>query len=317
MSNAVRNLFYRALHHPDERGVFSLVLNLFLAAMVLLNIAELVWMSVPEYGTRYEGFAKVSQRFFVIVFSAEYALRVWSAADNQMLHASPWVRRFAYVRSPMGLVDLLSFLPILLVWMLPGEVFGDWRMLKLIAIIRILKLTRYSDSISMLARLYHDNKSTLLAAAMIMMILCFMAATGIYYFERYAQPEHFGSIPQSMWWSLVTLTTVGYGDVVPITQGGKLFAVLVMISGVGIAAMPAGIFASSFLQLVREQERQRRRLLRKKFQKKQSEESDADSEAREMHLHFSRSEQREVDYLMGEFGLSFEQAVGIVMHYRH
>lgn len=317
MAFVARDLFYRALHHPDERGVFSLCLNLFLATMVLLNIGELVWMSVPEHGERYIAFAQISQRFFVLVFSLEYALRVWSAAGDATAPADAMLGRLAYVRSPMGLVDLLSFLPIFFIWLMPGEAFGDWRMLKLIAIIRILKLTRYSDSISMLARLYRDNKSTLLAAAMVMMILCFMAATGIYYFERYAQPEHFGSIPQSMWWSLVTLTTIGYGDVVPITMGGKLFAVLVMISGVGIAAMPAGIFASSFVQLVKEQERQRRSARRKHAQRTAAKDPDISPELREAHLNLSRSEQREVDYLMAEFELSFAQSVGIVTHFRH
>lgn len=317
MAMMARKLFFRALHHPDERSFFSLSLNLFLAAMVLLNIGELVWMSVPQHGERYTAFAEVSQRFFVVVFTIEYVLRVWSAAGEAVSPSEIRSRRIAYIRSPMGLVDLLSFLPIFFIWLFPGEALGDWRMLKLIAIVRILKLTRYSDSISMLARLYHDNKSTLLAAAMIMMILCFMAATGIYYFERFAQPEHFGSIPQSMWWSLVTLTTVGYGDVVPITTGGKLFAVLVMISGVGIAAMPAGIFASSFVQLVKEQERQRRSARRRKTRQELSGNEELSPELHEIHVHFSRSEQREVDYLRAEFGLTFEQSVCIVMHFRH
>lgn len=318
MAYLSRRVFYRALFHPDERSLFSTALNLFLASMVILNILELVIMSVPEYGDRYLGLAQISLNFFVVIFSTEYLLRVWASADDTLSGATEHKRRLGYVFSPMGLVDLLSFLPILILWLVPSDMVGDLRILKLIAIVRILKLTRYSDALSMLARLYYDNRNTLLAAALVMLILSFIAATGIYYCERYVQPEAFGSIPKSMWWALVTLTTVGYGDMVPVTLGGKLFGVMVMISGVGIAAMPAGIFASSFMQLLREQERQRRRMMRKKKGRRIEDQHEGESSvAREQHLHFSRSEQREVDYLIEEFGVSFEQAVGIVMHYRH
>jgi len=317
MIDRVRGILHHALHRPDEKNLFSLGLNLFLASMVILNIIEIVWMSVPDFSARHIRLAEISLVFFAILFSIEYLLRVWSAPDEGVFAAQAWFSRWQYIKSPMGLVDLISFLPLVLLWIIPNDLFGDLRMLKLISIIRILKLTRYSDSLSMLARLYRDNRHVLLAAAMVMMILSFIGATGIYLFERHAQPELFGSIPACMWWALVTLTTVGYGDMAPITIGGKVFGVFVMISGVGIAAMPAGIFASSFVQLIREQKLARRRAIKARVRQLKGGATAKDQQILEEHSNFSRSEQHEVDYLTAEFGLSFEQAVGVVGHYRH
>lgn len=312
---SLKPLFHHALHDQSYRGRFAVGLNLLIATMVILNIIEVVWLSIPEYAERYAHLAELTLSFFVIFFALEYLLRVWSAGVKTQSGLSKHHGRLAYIFSPMGLIDLFSFLPIMLVWFLPHDSFGDLRILKLISIIRILKLTRYSDSLSMLAHLYRDNRRTLTAAAMVMMILSFLAATGIYLFEREAQPEVFGSIPACMWWALVTLTTVGYGDMVPLTMAGKLFGVLVMISGVGIAAMPAGIFASSFVQLIREQERQRRKAYRQGKALETAAELSSDG-ALSVDF-FTRSEKRELDYLMVEFGLSFEQAAAVIMHYRH
>jgi len=324
MSWSLQARCHQALHQPGRDGRFCLTVNLLIATMVVLNMAEVVWLSIPEYGDQYQGLAAFSMQVFIVFFAMEYALRVWSAGyqsgDGEFKLPNP---RFRYIFSPMGLIDLLSFLPTMLVWFLPTDEFGDMRVLKMIAIVRVVKLTRYSDSLSMLARLYKDNRQTLFAAAMVMIILSFLSATGIYLFERNAQPDAFGSIPSCMWWALVTLTTVGYGDMTPITLGGKLFGVLVMISGVGIAAMPAGIFASSFVQLIREQEHERRLAARRKKARRHGKsEAEIDQELKvkagslSVDL-FSRSDKREIEYLITEFGLSFEQAAGVVMHYRH
>ncbi|KZY84677.1 hypothetical protein A3740_21120 [Oleiphilus sp. HI0068] len=208
-------------------------------------------------------------------------------------------------------------MPLLLLLLLPGDAFGDLRILKLISMVRVLKLTRYSASLLMIARVFRENKNTLLAAGLVMMILMFIAATGIYIFEKVEQPEAFGSIPACLWWAVVTLTTVGYGDVTPITVGGQLFGALVMVCGVGIAAMPAGIFASSFVQLVREQEHERRRKLRIRRGQLEVVAGKNKEEEPSLHLSMSQSEQREVAYLVSEYGLTLDQATGVVSHFRH
>lgn len=313
----LRGRLYRSLHDPSERDSFSVGLNFFLAMVVVLNIAELVYLSLPSVSEEFIIFGRYSAMAFVAIFAFEYFLRVWSAADSKKA-GSVWSRRWDYIRSPMGWIDLLSFAPSLVLLVAPSFIVVELRMLKLISIVRLLKLTRYSKSLSMLARLYHDNKATLIAAAMVMLLISFMAAAGIYYFERQAQPAVFGSIPACMWWALVTLTTVGYGDMAPVTIGGRMFGTLVMISGVGVAAMPAGIFASSFVQLMREQERQRRG---KQKSQTSLEKGPAgiglNNETSPTEESLSRSEMREVDFLMAEYRLNMEQAIAVVAHFRH
>jgi len=317
MNMTKRSLWYSYLNEPSTDNTWSMFVTIFLFLAILLNILEVVFGSVAEFAVHMDSWVLLANYTFVTIFSLEYAARLWVAADSpheQLI--SEWGKRWLYIRSPMGLIDLFSFLPLVLWVILPNESLGDFRILKLIATVRILKLTRYSASLLMLARVYRENRNTLLAAGLVMMILMFIAATGIFIFERAAQPIAFGSIPACMWWAFVTLTTVGYGDITPITVGGKVFGAVVMVCGVGIAAMPAGIFASSFVQLVREQEHERRRKRRMRAGKIVVEGGDNDSVESLHNLDMSQSEQREVAYLVAEYSLSLKQAVGVVMHYR-
>jgi len=313
-----RSLWYNYLNEPSTDNFWSMVITIFLSLAIVLNILEVVLGSVSEFSVYMADWVVIVNYSFATIFALEYTARIWTSAESP--HEKPFgaiKKRWLYVRSPMGLIDLFSFLPILLWLILPNEMLGDLRILKLISMVRVLKLTRYSASLLMLARVYRENKNTLLAAGLVMMILMFIAATGIFIFERYAQPVAFGSIPASMWWAFVTLTTVGYGDITPITVGGKIFGSVVMVCGVGIAAMPAGIFASSFVQLVREQEHERRK--KRKMHNRQmlaSNDKRSEDDSGLQHLDMSQSEQREAAYLMDEYDLSLEQGMGVVMHYR-
>lgn len=318
MSTSTRAFWYRCLNEPSIDFFPSLFVTAFLSLVILLNILEVVLGSVPGFRKEMSDWVMYANISFVFIFACEYLLRYWVAADAP--HAKDMTsgrKRWLYVSSSMGIIDLLSFLPLLLLLLLPGDAFGDLRILKLISMVRVLKLTRYSASLLMIARVFRENKNTLLAAGMVMLILMFIAATGIYIFEKGTQPDAFGSIPMCMWWAVVTLTTVGYGDVTPITIGGQLFGSIVMVCGVGIAAMPAGIFASSFVQLVREQERERRRKLRIRRGHLKVEAGQDKDEEPSLHLSMTQSEQREVAYLVSEYGLTLDQATGVVAHFRH
>lgn len=313
-----RSLWYNYLNEPSTNNFWSMVITIFLSVAIVLNIFEVVLGSVAEFSVYMADWVLLASYIFAAIFALEYGARLWVAAESP--HEKPlgsMRKRWLYIRSSMGLIDLFSCLPIILWLILPNDIFGDLRILKLISVVRILKLTRYSASLLMLARVYRENKNTLLATGLVMMILMFIAATGIFIFERHAQPDAFGSIPASMWWAFVTLTTVGYGDITPITVGGKIFGALVMVCGVGVAAMPAGIFASSFVQLVREQERERGLKNNKRKRQVQASKVKRSPESSDLQgLDMSLSEQREVTYLMDEHDLSLKQAVGVVSHYR-
>ncbi len=315
MPDSIRSKWHHCLNEPSADYWPSIFVTGLITILIVLNILEIILSSMNDFSVFMGDGVIYASYGFAIFFSIEYFMRVWVAAEvsYEKLHGA-WQKRWKYIASPMGLVDLLSSLPLIIWLLLPTEQFADFRILKLISMVRVLKLTRYSSSLNMLFRVFLENKQTLFAAALVMMILMVISSAGIYMFERMAQPDDFGSIPSSMWWAFVTLTTVGYGDVTPITLGGKIFGSVVMVCGIGIAAMPAGIFASAFVGLVREKERER--WVKARFRRSSIMSSTHDSDHHSLHLHMTRSEQREVNYLVEEHGLTIEQAEGVVSHFR-
>ena len=167
---------------------------------------------------------------FFALFSIEYILRVYVAEP----------RKRDFIFSFYGIIDLLAILPSLV--LLPG--FRVLRILRFLRIFRIFKATRFILAVDRLTEALSEIRRELLALVILSLMLVYLAACGIHYFEREVQPEAFGSILDSMWWAIVTLTTVGYGDVYPITPGGKIFTALVTLIGVGLIAIPSGLLAS-------------------------------------------------------------------------
>lgn len=175
----------------------------------------------------------------VAVFTAEYLIRLLVAE-----------RKLAYVFSFMGLVDLFAIAPS---YLSLGGPFITLRGLRFFRLFRILKLTRYSRAMQRFRRAFAIAKEELALFSMVTMLLLYFAAAGIYFFENEAQPEKFASIFHSLWWAVATLTTVGYGDIYPVTTGGKIFTFVILLIGLGIVAVPAGL-VSSALARAREME---------------------------------------------------------------
>lgn len=209
---------------------------------------------------------------------------MWSVVEERP-DISGIKQRLLWIKSPGAIIDLLAILPGLLSFFIAI----DLRFLRILRLFRLLKLTRYFPSIKVIFVVLEKEKSAFQAVVFILSILIITAASGIYLLENQAQPEEFESIPQSMWWAVVTLTTVGYGDVVPITTAGKILGAIITISGVGITALPAGILASG---LAREF-KNRRSELRQTFKEMLLEE-----EADLLHNQFRMDEMRK------ELGLS-------------
>ena len=173
----------------------------------------------------------------VIVFALEYCLRIWVASDHPK-------GRPGYIFSRYGFIDLLAFLPALLIPAANGSVI--LRALRLLRLVQILKLEFVRKGLKYTISALRKSRDELLVSVAISLSLIFFGAVGMYYVEGAAQPEAFGSIPRALWWSMATLTTVGYGDAYPITAAGKGVASLLAIVGIAAVAMPAGILAAAF-----------------------------------------------------------------------
>ena len=182
------------------------------------------------------------------VFSIEYVLRLWSCVDPIAADSGMALKaRLRYALSVHGIIDLVAILP----FYLGMFISANLRFLRDLRLIRILKLTRYSPALTLLLRALKREQQAISAALFLMVIALIVAACGIYVCERTAQPNDFGSIPAAIWWAIATLTTVGYGDVIPITVGGKMFGACMMLVGVVMVALPTGILASTFADELR------------------------------------------------------------------
>lgn len=212
----------------------------FIQGLIVLNLVEFAFETLPNLETKWVRLFQLMEVGTVVIFSIEYLARV--------LLSRP---RLGYARSFFGVIDLIAILPF---YLSLGIDLRSARALRLFRLFRLLKLARYNAAIQRLHRAFIIVKEELVLFGAASIIILYLASVGIYYFEREAQPEKFGSVFHSLWWSVSTLTTVGYGDVYPITTGGKVFTFFLLLSGMGIIAVPTGLVASALSQ-AREEER--------------------------------------------------------------
>jgi voltage-gated potassium channel len=247
---SLKNRIRKSIAHVlsvDSGGKLSRIVDYSLITLITINVIAIIMESVPSFEAKYKEPLLALEVFSVMVFSVEFILRVWSCIDTkEYQHLSPIRARLAYLRSPMALIDILAILPFYLMMF----VSIDLRFLRIIRLLRIFKLTRYSGAMNLIISVFKEEAGAFLAAFFVLMMLLVLASSGIYLLEHNIQPEIFGTIPDAMWWAMATLTTVGYGDAVPITPLGKLFGAFITIIGVGMVALPAGILASGFSDLV-------------------------------------------------------------------
>lgn len=289
----LRKFIYNNLHNDDYESTFSRSVNAFLILLIIGNTAAVLLESINNIYLSYQVWFDAFEVFSILVFSTEYLLRFWAIADKDPLE-SAWKNRWQWVRSGGAIIDLLSILPAYVNFF----VHIDLRFLRILRLFRLLKLTRYFVSLQILLRVIEREKGSFQAVIFILIIMIIMAAAGVYVVENKAQPEVFSSIPASMWWAAVTLTTVGYGDVTPITPLGRFLGAMITILGVGLAALPAGILATG---LANELELRKQKLELKFREMLQSAEIDL------------IADEEKIDDLRKEIGLTAEQTHDIVL----
>ena len=219
------------------------IIDWFLMTLIAANVIAVIMETEPWLYQQYQTYLYWLEIFSVLVFTIEYILRLWSCPDNPAYKNTILkIARLKYSVTPMAIIDLIAIIPFYLAFLTNI----DLRFLRVLRLLRIFKLTRYSEAMTTLLKVLKEEINSFAAAIFIMIVIMIIAASGIFLVEHDDQPEVFGSIPQSMWWSIVTLTTVGYGDIYPISTLGKMFAAVIMIAGVGLVALPTGILASGF-----------------------------------------------------------------------
>ncbi|MFD2718357.1 potassium channel family protein [Hymenobacter monticola] len=243
-----RTRVYHILNADDGgQTTIERVTDWFLILLVLLNAATVVMQSVKSVDARYHPFFVGFELVSMYVFTLEYALRVWSCVEDRR-YQRPWRGRLAFVLSPLALIDLLAILPFFL-----SVGLVDLRILRVVRLLRVLKVARYVRALHVIGHVIRRKRAELLVTLGVLGLMLLLVSSLMYIIESEAQPDKFGSIPDTMWWGVATLTTVGYGDVFPITPAGKLLSSLIAVLGLGLFAIPTGILASGFSEQLQEQ----------------------------------------------------------------
>ncbi len=231
--------------NPDDR--LTRRVDIFLILLITLNIVAVILESVHSIQEQWTQWFITFEIFSIAVFTIEYIARVWSAVDNPWRpdHAHPVRGRLRYARTYLAIIDLLAIAPFYL------SVFFaiDLRFLRVLRLIRIFKLTRYSPAMTLLLQVIREEARTIGAAMFVLMMMVVIASSLAFIVEHdagHTNAEAFSSIPAAMYWAIITMTTVGYGDIVPITVAGKVLSAFIGIIGMGMVALPAGILASGF-----------------------------------------------------------------------
>ena len=246
--NLNRNRVWRLLEPAEYNANLSKFIDIFLVNLIFFNILMVILETVETLYLKYKLWFIYFELFSVIIFSLEYICRLWSCVENKTSSETNGKARLKYIFSFSAIIDLIAILPSLLAFLFPTV---DLRFVRALRIFRLLKFSRYSNSINTLLEVLWDQRKSLGAAFFILFIVLIISSSGMYIVEKDIQPDKFGSIPQSMWWSIVTLTTVGYGDVYPVTSMGKFFGSIIIILGIGTVALPSGILASAFTEYTR------------------------------------------------------------------
>ena len=239
------------LLHPELGDTkWDKILNAFIITLIILNNTAVMLETVPSIHEPYKEFFHIFDLVSVIIFSIEYLLRVWSC-NHDPRYAHSFKGRLKYMVSIDALIDLLAILPFYL-HIFIGFDLRVLRIFRLLRFLRLFRLTAYMKSARMVKNVFKTRANDLKLSLVLITFLIIIAACMLYFAEHDAQPTVFSSIPATMWWAVVTVTSVGYGDMIPVTVLGKLLTSLISLSGLAFFALPAGIITAGFLEEMRQ-----------------------------------------------------------------
>ena len=258
---SLRKRIWEILEKGNSNDKVSFYTDIFLITLIIFNIIAVLLETVDSIYSKYTLEFLIFERFSTAVFLIEYILRVWVCVEEK-IKKNKLITRLKYASTWPAIIDLLAVLS----GLLPMIFEVDLRILRALRMLRLLKFSRYFKVMNLLLGVLKEEKQSFLAAMFLLTIAMLIASTGIYLFEKDAQPDKFSSIPAAMWWAIATLTTIGYGDVTPVTSMGKFFGAIIAIIGIGVVALPSGILASGFTDQLKRRQAQYENELSKALQ---------------------------------------------------
>lgn len=246
----LRMRVYRLVDVNQTDSFWSKAFDTAIIALILANVMAIILESYAGLRMQYKAYFLAFEYFSTAVFTLEYLMRLW-VAPLHYRQLKPWAAYFRYGISMGALIDLAAILPTYLPFITPVDT-RFMRVLRLFRLARIFKLRRYSESFGLIGQVMREKRTELYATLFVTFMLMVVAATLMYFVEGQAQPEAFPNIVATFWWAVATLTTVGYGDVYPITDLGKFISGVIALLGIGLVALPTGILSSAFVDKLNE-----------------------------------------------------------------
>ena len=252
MIKRIKERLYKILEIAPVGDTVSKSFDIFIMTLIIFNVITVILATVERVDSQYQYYFRIFEIFSVTIFTIEYLLRLWTCTINKNFRNSV-TGRIKYTLTPFAIIDLLAILPFYLPMIIPLDL-RFIRAVRLFRLFRLFKMGRYSKAIFILKKVLKEKKEELVLVIFVVFLLLIIFSSLMYFIEKEAQPEAFSSIPEAMWWGIITLTTVGYGDVYPITPLGKILGALIAFLGIGMFALPAGILGSGLVEVVREKE---------------------------------------------------------------
>jgi voltage-gated potassium channel len=249
MYHATKKKVHILLHPELGNSKWDKILNGFFIILIILNITAVMLETVPEIHEPHAEFFRIFDLVSVIIFTIEYILRVWSS-NHDLRYKHSIHGRLRYVISTDALIDLLAILPFY-IHVFVGFDLRVLRIFRLLRFLRLFRLTAYMKSARMVRNVFKSRANELKLSLVLILFFIIIASCLLYFAEHRAQPRIFSSIPATLWWAVVTATSVGYGDMVPITTLGKTLSGILSLSGLAVFALPAGIITAGFLEEMR------------------------------------------------------------------
>ena len=247
MYNKIKRRTYDILEYSESGNAAGKVFDVFIMALIIVNVIMVI-VDTFDIPPAVQTFSRCFEVISVIIFTVEYVLRLWTC-DLKHPGKPAAISRIKYIFSFMAIIDLLAIVPFYLPLIISIDL-RVLRMLRVVRLFRIFKINRYTTALNIIATVFKNKASQLISSMTIVFMLMLMASVIMYNVEHDAQPEQFKNVFQAMWWAVATLTTVGYGDIYPVTVLGKLLSAVIAILGIGLVAVPTGIITAGFSEIV-------------------------------------------------------------------
>ena len=250
----IRSRVHELLEAGQSGDRLDRAIDYFIISLIIINTAAQILETVDTVYNAAPWFFPVLEIASLVIFTVEYLLRIWSCTSEPH-YAHPLFGRLRFAVTPLLIIDLLALIP----FFLPFLGLEDLRSLRALRLLAwAARLGRYFEGIRTLGRVLQSKAMELATVVIVLAVMLVLASSMMFYAEHHAQPDAFASIPEAMWWSIITLTTVGYGDVSPVTPLGKVMAGIIAVMGIGMFALPAGILGSGFLDEIQKRNQEAR-----------------------------------------------------------